>query len=129
MSACTSLEVSERQFQQAVIQMARHLGWSVWHHHDSRRQAGGRLVGDLDAKGWPDLALARDRLLLRELKTEKGRLSREQQQTIDTLKLRPAVRAQDLRQVLVHRIRWRPPEAAAADEAAAMAAGRIVSAS
>lgn len=80
------LEVSERQFQQAVIQLARHLGWSVWHHHDSRRQAGGRLVGDLDAKGWPDLALAREKLLLRELKAEKGRLSWWQQQTFDTLK-------------------------------------------
>jgi hypothetical protein len=65
--------MSERDFQAQVIAYAELLGWMVYHTHDSRRSN----------PGWPDLALVRGhRLLLWELKSEKGRVSPEQQDYI-----------------------------------------------
>jgi hypothetical protein len=70
-----ALQQTEAQFQTAVIDLARIHGWLIAHFHDSRRQLGGKLVGDADAAGWPDLTLVRGpELLLAELKTEKGRI-------------------------------------------------------
>lgn len=76
----TVLKISEAAFQRSVIELARTLGWRVGHIHDSRRQiAPGRFVGDKDAAGIPDLMMVRgSRLLLIELKTDKGRLTDEQ---------------------------------------------------
>jgi hypothetical protein len=70
---------SEAQFQKAVIGFARLNNWRVAHFHDSRRQVGDRLVGDKDAAGFPDLVLARKgRVIFAELKTQIGKLKREQ---------------------------------------------------
>jgi hypothetical protein len=82
----SALPQSERDFQTAVIQYARLQGWLVAHFHDSRRQVGERLVGDADAKGFPDLVLVRDRLLIRELKSDRGRLSVAQMHWLAALK-------------------------------------------
>lgn len=58
--------VSEAAFQQAVIDLARALGWRVYHTHDSRHSAAG----------YPDLTLVRGgRLVFAELKAQAGRLS------------------------------------------------------
>lgn len=63
------LTVSEAAFQTLVVDLARWLGWACWHDNDSRRN---------DA-GWPDLVLVRDeRMIVAELKTERGRLRAEQ---------------------------------------------------
>lgn len=84
---------TERDFQSQVLDLARRLGWKVTHFHDSRRMVkrNGRsfLVGDRDAKGWPDLVLvhpSRGRILFRELKSETGKLTPEQTAWIDDLK-------------------------------------------
>lgn len=74
---------SERQFQSAVIQFAHTLGWAIFHVNDSRRevvrQDGARhMIGDKEAAGFPDLVLARDRVVYAELKSETGRLSKTQ---------------------------------------------------
>lgn len=72
--------VSEEGFQRCVVELAVLAGWKWFHVHDSRRSN----------PGWPDLALAnekRQRFMLRELKTQKGRLSREQKEWLATLKL------------------------------------------
>lgn len=75
----TQLQQTEAQFQSAVIDYARVNGWRIAHFHDSRRQVGDRLVGDADAKGFPDLVLARSgRVVFAELKTQTGRLKAEQ---------------------------------------------------
>jgi hypothetical protein len=67
---------NEREWQRYVVQLARSRGWSVFHVPDSRRTT----------PGWPDLALLRaPDFLLVELKTNNGRLSRNQQTTIDAL--------------------------------------------
>lgn len=68
--------MSEASFQGAVAEYAHLMGWLTYHTYDSRRSA----------KGYPDLTLVRDgRLVFAELKTERGRVSPEQQQWFDAL--------------------------------------------
>lgn len=68
--------MSERDWQQRVLDLAALRGWRTFHAYDSRRSA----------PGWPDLALVRrGRLVLAELKAEAGRVSCEQRQWLDDL--------------------------------------------
>ena len=63
--------MTEAQFQDVVIAMCKQLGIRAYHPFFSRRSAAG----------WPDLALLGSRgFITRELKTEKGRLTRDQQE-------------------------------------------------
>ena len=65
--------MSEKRFQASVLELAQICGWHCYHTHDSRRSE----------PGFPDLVLVRgDRLLFRELKTDKGRMSPAQVQWI-----------------------------------------------
>ena len=66
----------EREWQAQVVSAAQALGWTTYHTHDSRRSD----------KGWPDLVLVRDRLVVAELKTATGRVSSEQRMWLDLLK-------------------------------------------
>lgn len=68
--------VTEKRFQQQVVQLARLNSWTVYHTYDSRRSE----------PGFPDLVLVRDRVLFRELKAQDGRLSRHQRIWIGRLK-------------------------------------------
>lgn len=62
--------MTEEQFQRTVIAMCKLLGIGWYHPYFSRRSAAG----------WPDLALCGNGgFLLRELKTERGRLTRDQE--------------------------------------------------
>lgn len=66
--------VAEARFQAQVVRLARDLGLVVHHHYDSRRSA----------PGWPDLAIVDPKpgegtLWLVECKTNKGKLTREQE--------------------------------------------------
>ncbi|MHA7145460.1 VRR-NUC domain-containing protein [Arthrobacter sp. TmT3-37] len=57
---------TETQFQNKITQLAKELGWLVYHTNDSRRSD----------PGWPDLVLAhpiRHRLIIWELKSKTGR--------------------------------------------------------
>ena len=78
---------TERQLQRAVIEYGRLNGWLTAHFHDSRRQVRpGVFVGDRDAAGFPDLVMARGgRLVVAELKGEKGRVSADQQMWLGAL--------------------------------------------
>lgn len=69
--------ISEKQFMAQVVQLAKMLGWRVYHTHDSRRSE----------PGFPDLVMVRviygdvataGRTIFAELKAEKGRLTAEQ---------------------------------------------------
>lgn len=76
--ATVAESMSEKQFQQWVVDLARRLGWLVYHTFDSRRSA----------PGFPDLVLVRgDRLLFRELKAANGVVSAHQRVWLHGLKL------------------------------------------
>lgn len=61
--------VSEKDFMQNVIELARLTGWLTYHTFDSRHSAAG----------FPDLVLLRrGELIFLELKSETGQLSAEQ---------------------------------------------------
>lgn len=70
--------LTERQFQGTVEDMARALGWRIYHTHDSRRSA----------PGFPDLVMIhvrQKRTLWRELKTARGRVSPSQREWLADL--------------------------------------------
>lgn len=68
--------LTEREWQSRVIDYSRLRSWRCYHAHDSRRSE----------PGLPDLLLARPgRLVVAELKSERGRLTREQAQWLDLL--------------------------------------------
>lgn len=72
----TALRQTEAQFQQAIIDLARALGWRVFHPFDSRRSD----------PGFPDLTMARsERLLFAELKTETGKVSPTQREWLEAI--------------------------------------------
>lgn len=63
------LDCSEKEFQAAVVDLAKANGWIVHHHQISHRSE----------PGWPDLVLIRNgKLLIRELKREKKKETPEQ---------------------------------------------------
>ncbi len=72
----TALQMSERDLQESVEELAALLGWWAWHDQDSRRNRAGL----------PDLLLVRgDRAMWRELKTQAGRVRPEQRRVLDML--------------------------------------------
>ena len=72
-------DMSEDALLAQVRSAALTLGWIVYHTHDSRRSE----------PGFPDLVLVnprQGRILWRELKKEKGRVSVEQRKWLDALR-------------------------------------------
>lgn len=69
-----SPQISEAMFQALILDIAGWLGWTHYHTRDSRGSN----------PGWPDLVLVRERagmparILFREIKTSRGRLTQEQ---------------------------------------------------
>lgn len=71
------LREPEAGFREAIRELAQWRGWVVYYVPDSRWT---------DVRGWPDLVLARaGRVLFRELKTDVGKVSVEQQWWLDQL--------------------------------------------
>ena len=68
-------DLTEKEWSAQVVELARALGWSRYHTYRS----------DRSEPGWPDEALVRDRLVLLELKAERGRLSDAQKEWIRKL--------------------------------------------
>lgn len=96
--------VLEKDWQRDVIQLARTLGWTVAHFRPAQTTKGWRTPVQADGAGFPDLVLARDRVVFAELKTSRGKLRPDQQHWHDTLHTAGAEtyvwRPDDLDQVL-----------------------------
>lgn len=60
--------ITERDWQRTVVEYAHLRRWRTYHTHDSRRSD----------PGFPDLVLVRDRIVLAELKSERGRMTKDQ---------------------------------------------------
>ena len=71
-----AMYMREKEFQAAVRELAKACGWASYCTWDSRHSP----------PGWPDLVLLRgDRALFRELKTNQGKLTPEQTETLERL--------------------------------------------
>lgn len=82
-----------RQAERTVVDVARALGWLVFHVSDSRKPIRLRnnqyiAVGDKDAKGFPDFVFCHPRhgrFLIREVKTGAARTTPEQREWLEAL--------------------------------------------
>ncbi len=75
----TQLHMNENDLQNAVIDLATVLGWHVHHDRPAQYQSGRWATHIMGDKGFPDLVLAKaGTVLFVELKSDKGKLSREQ---------------------------------------------------
>ena len=74
------LHINEAQFQQQIIDLARNLGWKIAHFRPAMTSKGYRTPVQGDGKGFPDCVIVgRNRVIIAELKSEKGTVSKEQQ--------------------------------------------------
>lgn len=91
------LLAAERDLQDALRTAALRNGWLVYHTHDSRRS---------DA-GFPDCVMIKDgRMLVFELKAQKGRVSPQQRQWIAAFEGVPMVLAAVVRPEPKHAGEW-----------------------
>ena len=75
----------EIAFQRELLDTAGYLGWMRFHDHDARRDNESAGVD----RGFPDSVLVhpdQGRLLFAELKTERGRLSKDQERWLEALR-------------------------------------------
>jgi hypothetical protein len=68
--------ITEKRFMAQVVQLARLLGWMVYHPYFSRRSV----------PGYPDLTLVRERVFWVELKVGRGKLTPDQELWRDALR-------------------------------------------
>lgn len=77
-------DMSESEFQIAVIDLAHTFGWVCAHFRAAQNRRGVWMTPvAADGAGWPDLALfheGQSRVLYRELKSATGKLSAAQQE-------------------------------------------------
>ncbi|MPZ14310.1 MAG: hypothetical protein GEU73_07775 [Chloroflexi bacterium] len=77
--------MTETDFLRAVVTEAHRNGWRLHHQRPCRTKDGwaSAIIGD---KGFPDMCLVRGgKVMFWELKSEKGRVSEDQQRWIDQL--------------------------------------------
>jgi len=89
--------VPERVLHRQVVATADLMGWASWHDEATNTprkcdRCGEAVKRRRNKKGWPDLFLFRgSRLIVAELKSEKGRVSPEQQEWLDLFRQIPGV--------------------------------------
>jgi len=80
--------MTEAEFQNKVIEVARMYGWKVMHTRPAQMQSGRWATPIQGDAGFPDLVLARPRdgdLIFAELKATKGRVSIAQAAWLKTI--------------------------------------------
>ena len=81
-----AVELSEKDFEQIVLGMARAYGWFVAHFRPAQTAKGWRTPVSADGQGYPDLCLVRDdRIVYVELKSDKGKLTEPQKVWLEML--------------------------------------------
>ena len=87
--ASYAFKMSERAFQQAVLELAMLTGWKVNHQMPAQNGAGRWRTPTQGHIGFPDLVLAHPTkgLIFAELKSAIGRVSEAQRSWLDTLEL------------------------------------------
>jgi hypothetical protein len=76
-----------RELQKAIIELARRLGWKVAHTPPIATERGWRTAVAADGKGFPDLVLVRDRVIVAEVKGDSDRLRPEQKQWLSAFRM------------------------------------------
>jgi hypothetical protein len=76
----------EKDFQRAVIEYARMMGWRIHHTLPALTQRGRWITPVQGDTGFPDLVLCRPpRLIFAELKRVGGKVSSQQREWLDAL--------------------------------------------
>jgi hypothetical protein len=78
--ATTIATMTERQLLDSVIELAELLKWRCVHFRPgmNRRGVWSTAMAGTQSAGWPDLLMARERLVVVELKSAKGRTTPHQ---------------------------------------------------
>lgn len=72
-------QMTERDFQRSMIDLAHMLGWRVAHFRPAKTAKGWRTPVEADGAGWPDLILCRgDRIIAAELKAGRNKTTAQQ---------------------------------------------------
>jgi len=87
MTSERKIKITEKQFQAAVVRLAKWYGWKVFHPMPVENSRGIWRTAMAGDTGFPDLVLAHSTrgLIIAELKTATGRTSEKQAEWIDTL--------------------------------------------
>lgn len=80
-------KINERQFQAAIIELAKWEGWLVFHPLPAQNARGGWRTAQAGDIGFPDLVLVHPErgVIFAELKTAIGRCTPDQRKWLDTL--------------------------------------------
>jgi len=89
MKPARPFQVTERQFQSAIIELAKWYGWLVFHPLPVENSKGVWRTAVAGDTGFPDLVLAHSTrgLIIAELKTGLGRTTEKQDLWLDTLRM------------------------------------------
>ncbi len=81
------MAISEAEFLRQIIQLATLYGWWCMHQRPAMLSSGKWVTATQgQGKGFPDLVLVRERVLWVEVKTDKGKCTREQDEWLSRLK-------------------------------------------
>jgi hypothetical protein len=79
--------INGRNLQKSIIPLARLKGWRIAHFPPVKTDRGWRVPVGADGKGWPDLMLARDRVIAVEIKGDGDSLRPEQSEWLTAFRL------------------------------------------
>lgn len=78
-------DISEKDFQKLITDYASFMQWTWIHQRPGLTQSGRWLTAISGQAGFPDLVLARERIVFAEIKTARGRMSDNQKLWRDAL--------------------------------------------
>jgi len=85
--------ISEREFKNSIVALARDLGWLVHHDLPSQRANGSWATATQGNSGFPDLVLVhpgdgarKPMVVFAELKTQRGKLTAGQEEWLTALR-------------------------------------------